>query len=241
MNNIPIDIISVCIMFFLDEKSIVRFSMTNKKINSCFLEGKWSIETCIKLIVHVDDILIDKIEKILLPIEFRCEKIDFWPMNICDILKKKKRDKLLKWIEKSTCMFFLKTYSFRSYNFRSYIDDDYDNLYIYDYPYDDNDTNENSSESEDEYLNSYFIRECKKKNKQIDYYGIYKNEIDCDYEINNHNENDDYNDNYEENENDLNNNLKNTDGEKFFIKKPTIWDFLQVNMLKIKKSMNSSN
>ena len=166
MENIPFDIISVCVMIFLDEKSIVRFSMTNKKIMDCFLKGIWSIETCIKLIVHVNDILIDKIENILLPIEFRCDKIDLWPLNICDVLRNKKKDKLLKWIQKSTYMFSYR-YVFPISNihgFRLYNIDDDDCYYI---NYDDDcyydETYENSIMSEDDDENCYFIRECKKK------------------------------------------------------------------------------
>lgn len=233
MNNISNDVISECIIFFLDEISLFRFSMTNKQFRSCFIKGKWSIETSIKLIVHVieNDTLMDKIEKILLPIEFRCEKTnDFWPTNLHGILKKKNKENLIEWIKKSGYPYSTYTYTY-TYNFRFHHYYDDDDIYIfnddwYDEIYDD--VNDCKTDEEDE--NNFIIKECKKKNKQINFYEIYEDEIYEDDEIDYDNETDRKKDDniceYDENNmNDFDNSYGNV-YNKNFIQKPTLWDFI---------------
>lgn len=190
MDMIPIDIISNEIIMFLDERSLVLFSMTNKKNMICFKKSKWLPEICIKLIIYVinNDELIEKIKNILIEINFKCDKYDFWSPKLYDILKKNNRLELLSLLEKIGCpnYFFQNNYN---YHHRHYDYDDINNDYPDDYDFwldqNDNIEQKNNKNDDDNYI--LYIKECKKKNRQINYDDIYEIETyyynDLDQEI----------------------------------------------------------
>lgn len=226
MDLIPIDIISNEIFMFLDERSLMLFSMTNKNIMFHFKNSKWSLELCIKLIIYVinNDELIEKIKNILIPITFKCNTIDFWPPKLCEILKKNNRLNLLNWVKKSGCP----NYIYCSNYHRCY-DDYYDEYneswcdYLDDIWFD---QNELKKDQDDEEENVLYIKECKKKNRQIDFNEIYEDEINyCD------NDNEIYDDEYDDISYETNNNyIVNINKNIKFIGISTLGDYFPISL-----------
>ena len=170
MNSFPIEIISNEISPFLDEKSMILFSITNKKHLEIFQMETWSVVRCINLIQFVikNRFLMSKIKKILFPIKFICTQFEFWPPHLSKLLEINRHFDLLNWMKESGCPPPIRRiYSYSSdYDY----DYDYDDLYINDEYYDDD------KEDENIILNEYFTKECKKKNKKIDFNKIIDDE-----------------------------------------------------------------